>query len=217
MEPQIFLRSLRVDANLTQEILARKIGLSKQAVCNWETSDAFPAKKTLPKIARALGRPVNDLLKIRKELKDARRRRLILSCKDPVVFKSGPSQVPVFSGNGRAFFWDAVKNPEEWTGEKCFLPPDFFPGYIFGYRIADNSMGPLYGIGEVVLADTRQEVRFSDSPVPVLVKVRRQAPVCRLYSSRHHTAVLTVLGDASPKKIDISRLEWCFRILSTSR
>lgn len=46
----------------TQEELAKKIGLSRQALSNIETGKSVPSLKTVVKIAQALDVPIESLL-----------------------------------------------------------------------------------------------------------------------------------------------------------
>ena len=46
----------------TQEELAKKIGLSRQALSNIETGKSVPSLKTIVKIAQALDIPIESLL-----------------------------------------------------------------------------------------------------------------------------------------------------------
>ncbi len=56
------LMTLRVNAGLNQEELARKIGVLQQTIAFWEQSDKPPRSEVLPKLAEALGVKVEALL-----------------------------------------------------------------------------------------------------------------------------------------------------------
>lgn len=45
------LKRLRLSRNLTQDELARELGVSRTAVAMWETTDQFPTVQTLVMIA----------------------------------------------------------------------------------------------------------------------------------------------------------------------
>lgn len=49
--PQISLKAARVNANLTQEEAAKKIGINKATLQNYETGTTFPTMNTVEKIA----------------------------------------------------------------------------------------------------------------------------------------------------------------------
>lgn len=56
------IRSLRKSQKLSQEKLARLVGVAKTRVSEWETGKVVPLSTTLKKIADALGCSVNDLI-----------------------------------------------------------------------------------------------------------------------------------------------------------
>lgn len=55
------LRHERRAADLTTAVLAERIGVSRPQVTIWETGKNFPTLDRLPAIARALGRPLDEL------------------------------------------------------------------------------------------------------------------------------------------------------------
>lgn len=55
------IRQLRMEKGYSQATLADKIGVSQQAVTQWETGDAMPRADKLPELARLLGCKVDDL------------------------------------------------------------------------------------------------------------------------------------------------------------
>lgn len=55
------LRRERRAADLTTAVLAERIGVSRPQVTIWETGKNFPSLDKLPAIARALGRPLDEL------------------------------------------------------------------------------------------------------------------------------------------------------------
>ena len=52
----------RKDLNLTQEVLAERLGITFQAVSKWETGQTVPDTALLPKLARALNISIDKLL-----------------------------------------------------------------------------------------------------------------------------------------------------------
>ena len=54
-ELKISLRAARVNAGLTQEQAADKIGIARQTLVNYETGKTFPDIKTLRRIADVYG------------------------------------------------------------------------------------------------------------------------------------------------------------------
>lgn len=56
------IRELRRRKNLSQEILAEKVGVSRQAIGLWESGRTCPTNKNLPLIAKALEVPMEELI-----------------------------------------------------------------------------------------------------------------------------------------------------------
>lgn len=56
------IKSLRLQAGMTQEELATKIGVTQGAVWQWENSDVMPRTDKLLALAAALHCTVNELL-----------------------------------------------------------------------------------------------------------------------------------------------------------
>lgn len=61
------LRSHRERCKMTQELVAEKIGVSRQAVSKWESGAAEPSTSNLIKVARLYGVDPADLLREVKE------------------------------------------------------------------------------------------------------------------------------------------------------
>ena len=51
----------RKEAGLTQDMLAKKLGVTPQAVSKWETGAGYPDVTLFPPLAEALGMPVEKL------------------------------------------------------------------------------------------------------------------------------------------------------------
>ena len=62
METKDILLKLRTDNNLTQEQLAEKVFVSRQAVSKWETGEALPGTDTLRLLSRLYSVSINTLL-----------------------------------------------------------------------------------------------------------------------------------------------------------
>ena len=56
------LAALRKRANLTQEQMAEKLHVTRQAVSNWETGKCQPDVETLTALSEALGCDVTELI-----------------------------------------------------------------------------------------------------------------------------------------------------------
>lgn len=57
-----YLQFLRKSHNYTQEDLAQRLGISRQAVSKWETGTAMPDLEMLLKISNLYGITINDIL-----------------------------------------------------------------------------------------------------------------------------------------------------------
>ena len=62
------IRQLRQARGLTQEQVARALGVSAPAVSKWETGASLPEVTLLPALARLLGTDLNELLSFQKEM-----------------------------------------------------------------------------------------------------------------------------------------------------
>lgn len=56
------IKELREKANLTQQELAERLGVTQGAVSQWEAGIVFPRATMLPKLARELKTTVDKLL-----------------------------------------------------------------------------------------------------------------------------------------------------------
>ena len=57
------IRELREAAGISQAGLAAKVGVSRQAVNQWEAGISWPSSQILPDLAAALGCEIGDLYK----------------------------------------------------------------------------------------------------------------------------------------------------------
>lgn len=62
METKEVLKKIRTDHQLTQDEMARKLAVTRQAVSRWENGDAVPNIETLKQISAAFDVSVNTLL-----------------------------------------------------------------------------------------------------------------------------------------------------------
>ena len=57
------LKKIRQAANMTQTVLANKIGVTQASVAMWETGEAKPTADKLIKLSEVLGCTVDELLR----------------------------------------------------------------------------------------------------------------------------------------------------------
>ena len=62
MEMREILKSLRIKNNLTQEQLAKRVMVARQAVSRWEIGETQPSKDTLKLLSREFDVSINTLL-----------------------------------------------------------------------------------------------------------------------------------------------------------
>ena len=62
MEPKDILLELRTQKGLTQEELAEKVYVTRQAVSRWENGDTVPNTETLKVLSKFYGVSINTLL-----------------------------------------------------------------------------------------------------------------------------------------------------------
>ena len=63
------IRELRESSGMTQMALAARVGVSKQAVSQWEAGTSWPSSQLLPSLAAALGCQIGDLYETQDEEK----------------------------------------------------------------------------------------------------------------------------------------------------
>ena len=56
------IKKIRTELNMTQEELAEKISVTRQAVSNWETEKTQPDIETLERISEVLGVTIEELI-----------------------------------------------------------------------------------------------------------------------------------------------------------
>ena len=57
------LEKLRTSKNITQDVIASRLGICRSTVAMWETGKSMPRAEMLPKLAECLGCTVDELLK----------------------------------------------------------------------------------------------------------------------------------------------------------
>ncbi len=62
----ISLKAARVNAELTQEEAAKKIGVNKSTLQKWESGECYPSTKYIPKITEVYNIGYDDIIFLRK-------------------------------------------------------------------------------------------------------------------------------------------------------
>lgn len=60
-EIQIRLAAARVNAEMTQEEVAKRMGLNKQTICNWENGKVIPKRAQLEMMCKIYSIPVDNI------------------------------------------------------------------------------------------------------------------------------------------------------------
>jgi len=207
-----FLRDFRARSKMTQEDFAQKVGVTTQTVLKWEKMRCFPSRIViLKKLASRLEIPFHEFFKIKEMRKLQRRQNMISQSKDPVISASWLNYVPILDGRTKALPIAEITNPARWKGERHFLPEDLFSGFIFAFRIGDQHMQSSYCPGDIVLADVREPLKIG---YPVVIKVKNNPPVCRIYSSEGNLKVLSAVDTRAPLlNLKDSDIEWCHSVI----
>lgn len=59
---RVTLKAARVNANLTQDEFAKKVGVGVKTVQNWESGASSPRADKMPSICAALGCQISDII-----------------------------------------------------------------------------------------------------------------------------------------------------------
>lgn len=62
------LKEARVSAGLTQEEVAKALGVKRSAISMWETGKSFPKAKMLPLISVIYRKPIHELIEMNPEV-----------------------------------------------------------------------------------------------------------------------------------------------------
>lgn len=207
-----FLRDLRFKSKLSQRDFSQKIGVSAQAVCNWEKKRALPSDSgVLKNIAKIFRLPARKFLNIKHIRKANYRRELISGSKDPVVHSLSANYVPLLNERLKFLPLDQIKHPAQWMEKRCFLPEGLFPGYIFGFEISDKHMEPNHRQGDIVLVDIQKPIEEGQS---VIIKIKGRSPMCRVYSSQNGLTVLTTTDLKTPVvRVRGFNIVWCYGVI----
>lgn len=125
-----FLQQLRLERALTQEDLAKKLGVSRQAVCLWEKGKREIKASTLNKIAEVLGVDMEEVLKSKRPLQFTQRKKGKLNKRQikTVTFQIYAPLAREVSVTGDFIQWDAhgiplMKKGKNWWRISIYLKP----------------------------------------------------------------------------------------------
>ena len=59
---RVSIKAARVNANLTQDAFAKKIGVGVKTIQNWESGSSSPRADKMPEICKVLGCKIDDII-----------------------------------------------------------------------------------------------------------------------------------------------------------
>ena len=84
------IKNIRCRKKLTQKYLADKLGISRQAICMWETGKRELKVTMLNKLSKALDVSVNEIVTGKREVGTSNKRKAdfsAINCEDPEKLK----------------------------------------------------------------------------------------------------------------------------------
>lgn len=173
----------RGNVNITQDELARRVGVGKTMISNYETNYIPPSLKTLEKIASALGYTLLGLLSL-----------------DPACNESGlelPRSVQPSNDKHIRFIESKNISCEKLLSDMYMDSYITVPGFMLSsddnyicIRVTDNTMKE-HGISKNDFVIIRQQKNFSDGDTVFAVNKSSDTAVIRKYFRQNHQIILT--------------------------
>lgn len=138
-----FMRTLRESKKLTQEQLAKLVGVSRVSVSKWESGENNPRGEHLSSLASALGVEVEQLLMGDWES----------SASNVVKSSAGARRVPVLSYVQAGKLTELKEIRDLDGGFECVLADDDLGISSFAMRLIGDSMLPDFAEGDLVIID----------------------------------------------------------------
>lgn len=157
------IRNYRKQKNMTQEEMARRLGVTAPAVNKWENGNSLPDITLLAPIARLLGVSLEELLSFREELTEEEIRAMLRELGDRMkrdgydsAFHWAKEKIQEYPGSERLILWMAQtltayritekpENPEQYDADICgWLEQSLTGGTEENRRSAANSLFLFY-------------------------------------------------------------------------
>ena len=124
------IRNLRKKADLTQEQLADRLGVTYQSVSRWETGSSYPDLELIPAIANIFSVSADALLGIPEHIKDLQAREAVLTLHQEALNEE--IDVPAVIGLLRNIRKNYLDCPSIWRfweegNIRCFRHPEILP------------------------------------------------------------------------------------------
>lgn len=124
------IRNLRKSADLTQEQLAERLGVTYQSVSRWENGTSYPDLELIPAIANIFSVSTDTLLGIPEHIKDLKAREAVLALHQEALKEE--IDVPAVNGLLRDIRRNYLDCPSIWRlwekgNIRCFRHPEILP------------------------------------------------------------------------------------------
>lgn len=158
------IRAARKAAGKTQQEVADQLGVSVQAVSQWETDKTSPNSKNLIDLSRVVG------LKIDHDSVPALADYSAFSSS----YENPPVSAPLVSWDRDPEQWKNLPDPEDWQNDPKYLPDQFIQitwkpvGDVFALPCKGGFMSPIFQKGDLVIIDTGRAPERGDYVVAQL-------------------------------------------------
>jgi transcriptional regulator with XRE-family HTH domain len=160
------IAALRRKAGLSQDELAKRVGVRRQSVQQWETGTTGPSRRIVPALANVLGVPISVLDPI-----------LGVSASATEV-QQGSRLIPIETLSHVAFKGGGSMDARIFTG---FASVGVEPIEARAVMVEDDSMTPDYLPGDVLILDAAANVQDGDD---IVISLPGQPSLLRRYKSR---------------------------------
>ena len=186
------IKNSRIAAKMTQEVLARAVGKTRNAVTQWESGASRPRLNTLEDIAGALNVSLEWLLLGNKNAGEYDSQQI----SDRPAIKLIPVYGQAVAGINGEFAFD---------GKKLFevpCPPQLLNvENAYGVEVAGDTMSPRYEDGEIVYVDTVRRIKKGDYVVAqIMMKEEDSFPTAFIKRFIRHNEKELVLTQLNPAK-----------------
>lgn len=162
------IRELRLSKSLNQEQLAEKIGLTKQAISQYERGDRKPSIDALQALCDFFNVSSDYLLG-----RESVTLRFVGKHELEKLDAPSPTRIPVLGRVAAGIPIDAIEDILDWEE----IPEDMAKtGEFFGLRIKGDSMQPRIVEGDVVIVRQQPD---ADSGDVVIVQVNGDQATCK--------------------------------------
>lgn len=222
-----YLRSARESFKLTQDQLAKKIGVSTQTISNWECGQCLPPRNKVSPIARIFHISDVDVQKVRAQATFEKYRSAFESqgtflMPDPAMDSDEDYEkmlgtppwkanfIPLLDCQTKETADVFIKKPQQWKGE--WLGISLIPARMFAFRILDKAMEPEFRQGSIIVCDSQRPL--TQASCKVLVKIKNTPPLFRIYlREKDKIALKPINTDFPTQVIKPKNIEWVYPVV----